>query len=351
MMDFEKYLLEQIGMHPAVQPQDVVKCCYQAAFGAEHLLQDTAKAEAYLKKEYEETAAEEMPLYEPISGEVCRVNLAAWKYHNLPLQWLFRIFVLSAKEKQAGEARFLEYLQTAENVLQKASMAFSMAEWQAYLQNYLAAGISAVHHSPCYREAEHPAYRIVNRKWMHLLPVLQKTTEVLSEKKRCVIAIDGRAASGKTTMTKALQEILEADIIQMDDFFLPPALRTEERFLEPGGNVHYERFAAEVLPHLSETAPFSYRIFDCSRMDYNGVKEIGTVPVRIVEGSYSCHPTFGRYADVTVFSDVEPEEQLVRIRKRNGEQMAEMFRKKWIPLEEAYFRAYQIAEKADIRLK
>ena len=36
----------------------------------------------------------------------------------------------------------------------------------------------------------------------------------------------------------------------MDDFFLPPALRTPERRSEPGGNVHYERFLTEVLPNL-----------------------------------------------------------------------------------------------------
>ena len=32
----------------------------------------------------------------------------------------------------------------------------------------------------------------------------------------------------------------------MDDFFLPMELRTAERLEEPGGNVHYERFSAEV---------------------------------------------------------------------------------------------------------
>lgn len=351
MMDFATVLLEQIHMHPSLQPRDVVKLCYQAAFGAEHLLQDLQRAEAYLQKEYAETAAKDILLYEPISEDICRVNLAAWKFHGLPLRWLFRIFVLSAEEKQAGEPRFLEYLQAAERVLQKASVRFSVEDWQKFLQEYLAAGISAVHHSPEYREKEQPAYRIVNRKWMRLLPILQKTAKKLSEKEVCILAIDGRAASGKTTLAKNLQEILGADIIQMDDFFLPPALRTAERFHEPGGNVHYERLAAEVLHNLSVTAPFSYRIFDCSQMDYNGTKEIGHTPIRIVEGSYSCHPVFGNYADITVFSDVEPEEQMARIRRRNGEQMAEMFRKKWIPLEEAYFQTYKIAEKADIRLK
>ncbi|MBR6541909.1 MAG: hypothetical protein IKT73_01750, partial [Anaerotignum sp.] len=94
-MGFERYFLEQLHRHPSMKAQDVVKMCYQAAFGAEHLLQDKARAEAYFMKEYEETEAKEMPLFEEISENICRVNLAAWKYHSLPAVWLFRIFAAS----------------------------------------------------------------------------------------------------------------------------------------------------------------------------------------------------------------------------------------------------------------
>ena len=162
-----------------------------------------------------------------------------------------------------------------------------------------------------------------------------------------VIAIDGRAAAGKTTLADGLQEILRASVIHMDDFFLPMELRSEERFLEPGGNVHYERFKEEVLPYLKENRPFSYRIFDCSRMDFHGEAMVEAGEWRIVEGSYSLHPEFGRYADLTIFCEVEPEKQMSRIEKRNGTRMAEMFRTRWIPLEEAYFDAYSIKEKTD----
>ena len=81
-----------------------------------------------------------------------------------------------------------------------------------------------------------------------------------------IIAIDGRCAAGKTTLAARLVKELGGDVIHMDDFFLPPALRTPERRSEPGGNVHYERFLTEVLPNLRSGRPFSYRRFDCSRM-------------------------------------------------------------------------------------
>ena len=207
---------------------------------------------------------------------------------------------------------------------------------------------------------KHPSVQpkdLVNSQYIRIVPMLEQVAERLQRDKMweksgkvCVIAIDGRAASGKSTLAKQLGEILEADIIHMDDFFLPIPLRTEERFQTPGGNVHYERFMEEVLPYLGKPQPFSYRKFDCSRMDYNGNIVVGTSKIRIVEGSYSCHPLFGRYADITVFSDVEPHEQSRRILQRNGEAMAEMFRTRWIPLEEQYFETYNISEKADLKL-
>ena len=348
-MGFERYFLEQLHRHPSMKAQDVVKMCYQAAFGAEHLLQDKARAEAYFMKEYEETEAKEMPLYEEISENICRVNLAAWKYHSLPAAWLFRIFAASCGKREGGEELFYSYLKQAEALLVETLI--SQEEWQIYLAEYEKKGLSPVHHSDNYREKEHPAYRIVDRKYIRLLPILQKAAEKMQEKDVVVIAIDGRAASGKTTATGYLQEILSAEVIRMDDFFLPMELRTPERFAQPGGNVHQERFMEEVLPFLSQEKAFSYQIFDCGRMDYHGNQEISVGKFRIVEGSYSCHPVFGRYADVVVFSDVDAEEQMERICIRNGEKMAEMFRTRWIPLEEAYFTAYDIAVKADIILK
>lgn len=161
-----------------------------------------------------------------------------------------------------------------------------------------------------------------------------------------IIAIDGRAASGKSTLAQQLSELLDADVIHMDDFFLPLPLRTEERLAEPGGNVHYERFAEEVLPHLKLQAAFSYRIFDCSKMDYEGERLIGNKTIRIVEGSYSHHPKFGNYADLFVFSDVDAEEQMRRICLRNGEEKAQMFATRWIPMEERFFTEHEVKKHA-----
>ena len=179
-----------------------------------------------------------------------------------------------------------------------------------------------------------------------LLPVLERANAY--EKHPCVIALDGPAASGKTTLAQMLAVLLPADVVHMDDFFLPIPLRTPERFAQPGGNVHYERFLAEVLPALHAPDGFAYRRFDCSVMDFRGERAVGTAPFRIVEGSYSTHPALGDYADIVVFSAVDPDEQMARILRRNGPEKAERFRREWIPLEETYFSACDIRAKADI---
>ena len=162
-----------------------------------------------------------------------------------------------------------------------------------------------------------------------------------------IIAIDGRCAAGKTTLAAELAEQLGGDVIHMDDFFLPPKLRTPERRSEPGGNVHYERFLTEVIPKLVSGEAFSYQRFDCSRMapgDWIPVQNNGFV---FVEGAYSCHPVLGNYMDRKVFLDIDRRNQTERIRGRNGEDRLQDFLQLWIPLEEAYFQAFSVEENAD----
>ena len=350
-MDFQHDLMQQIKRHPSMQPQDVIKLCYQGAYGAEHLLEHLDSARAYLEKEYACVDAADTELYEIISPHVCRIHLAAWKYRGLPLEWLFHMFTASASITESGSTLFLDYLQIAEELIARGEAGFHLSDWQSYLSDYKAAGMNAVHHSGSYRANERPAYRIIHCQYLPLLPILETIARKRTSRPICVIAIDGPAASGKSTLAKHLKTVLDADIVQMDDFFLPPELRTEDRFRTPGGNIHHERFLDEVISKITKPEPFSYRIFDCGLMALSGEKPIESGSFRIVEGSYSCHPVFGHYADVTVALQVEPEEQMRRILARNGAQMAELFRQRWIPLEEAYFDHFSIAKNADLQIK
>ncbi len=342
-MNFTACLQQQLRLHPAAQPRDVIKMCYQAARGAEHLLSDLSRARAYFDQEFAATPADPAaPLFEALSENVARVNIAAWKAANFPAEWLFRMFVSTATVAQDGTALLDDYIAQAD-----ALLGGSLPGWQEALAEWTAQGRPAVHHSESYRTHERPAYRIVNARFQSILPILERLHQAPDVH---VVAIDGRAASGKTTRAALLSAVLDAPVIHMDDFFLPPALRTAERLAQPGGNVDYERFAQEVVPGLLSGAAFAYRIFDCGVMDFAGTREIPAAPVRIVEGSYSHHPAFGDYAGLRVFSTVDEQEQMARILRRNGEGMAEMFRTRWIPMEEKYFDHFAIRDRADIVL-
>lgn len=168
---------------------------------------------------------------------------------------------------------------------------------------------------------------------------------------RLIIAIDGRCGSGKSSLAVKLSEKLSCPIIKTDDFFLQPFQRTPERLNEPGGNIDYERFIEEAVNPAAKRSDFFYRQFSCTDMKLKNEKRIPYSDFLIIEGTYSHHPIFGEYADLRVFLSVSGETQIERLKRRDGEKKAEMFRRKWIPMEEQYFSAFKIMEKADMIIK
>ena len=331
---FAECLSAQIARHPAMRRNDVLKLCFQAAYGPAHARSDAAAAKCAFDAEFAAVPARDNALFEIVSPDFCRIDLGAWKYRKLPPEWLFNMFIASADEMPDGDEFFRRCLDTAKRLIPELVGGGDIPH-------------RAPHHSAEYRKAEKPSYRIVSTRFIHTLPVLKRAAE-LTARPVAVIAVDGRAASGKTTLARQLAAILDAGAVHMDDFFLPPDLRTAQRYDEPGGNVHYERFAAEVLPVLKRPGAFRYRVFDCSTMDYGIWRDVKSSRWRIVEGAYALHPRFGEYADLKVFFDIAPEEQMRRIRKRNGAERAQIFARRWIPLEEKYLKRCKIQQRADI---
>ena len=171
---------------------------------------------------------------------------------------------------------------------------------------------------------------------------------------RAVCAVTGldwnSAHTALCTLARDMAEIVGAAAVHMDDFFLPPELRTPERLQTPGGNVHYERFLTDVLPGLRSRKAFCYPRFDCSVMALRGARAVPEADTVIVEGAYSCHPALGDYMTLRAFSDIDPAEQRRRILLREGKAGLEAFNARWIPMEERYFAAYRVREAAQVIL-
>ena len=178
--------------------------------------------------------------------------------------------------------------------------------------------------------------------------ILSEIALLLETKASILIGIDGRCGAGKTTLSTALQEQLDCNVIHMDDFFLQPHQRTAERLSSPGENVDHERFLTEVMVPLSRNTEFQYRPFDCKTMSFGNSIKIIPNKITIIEGSYSCHPKLWNFYDLHIFADIDKETQLQRIIARNGSCAAENFKQKWIPLEEAYFDAFEIKKSCEI---
>ena len=167
-----------------------------------------------------------------------------------------------------------------------------------------------------------------------------------SKRASLIVAIDGRCASGKTTLASELVHRMDANLLHMDDFFLRPEQRTLERLAIPGENIDHERFLNEVLLPLKAGNPFSYRPFSCRSQALCESVTVEPKPVTIVEGSYACHPSLRAHYDLRLFLTVEPTEQMRRIERRNGAYAA-VFKEQWIPLEEAYFSLCRVRECCD----
>lgn len=163
-----------------------------------------------------------------------------------------------------------------------------------------------------------------------------------SDKDVLVIGIDGKCASGKTTLGYYLNKLYDSNLFHMDDFFLQNHQRTEERLSEVGGNVDYERFKEEVLDNILEKKDVKYRPFSCMERKIKDGYIVSQKRINIIEGSYSLHPYFNNCYDLKIFTDISDEKQLENIEKRNGPKQLIKFREEWIPKENAYFEKFNI---------
>lgn len=350
MFEIRNIIKQHLEKYPAMQPTDAVKLIYQGEFGGGHILKDKESAKAFLFSEFEKTEQNDAELISDIGGDFCRINLCAMTKAGISPGALFRVFAASAEEASGSIKCFEEKLEVLKELCQEGLFGFGIQELTAYLEEYKKAGYPPVSHSREYHDAYSPAYRVVKKEYARLLIIVEKTLRRMQEKEPVIIGIDGRSGSGKTTLSGLLSKLFDCEVIHMDDFFLPPELRTEERYAQAGGNIHYERFVSEIAEAIRAEKEINYRVFDCGEMDYSGWRRIRPVPLIVIEGVYSMHNLYSDIYDFSVFMDIEPEEQKRRIIERNGDYYR-VFEEKWIPLENRYFTAMDIKVKSSIIIK
>ena len=162
METLEQILRMHAEKYPLMEPTDGVKLIYQNVFGGGHLIRDPEACRRMLRQEYASTP--QVPgaaLTEPIGNGMVRVMLRALEENGWEADRLCDIFIRSSRAHQGSREEFLEKLDLLRALTREGIFRFGTAELEAYLEAYRAAGYPMVSHSPRFREAYRPAYRIV----------------------------------------------------------------------------------------------------------------------------------------------------------------------------------------------
>ncbi|WP_037918030.1 uridine kinase family protein [Actinacidiphila yeochonensis] len=169
-------------------------------------------------------------------------------------------------------------------------------------------------------------------------------TAVLRARPRCgaarVVAVDGHAGAGKSTLAERLAEELGgAPVVHTDD------LATHE---EPFGWAG--RLAGQVLAPLSEGRPVRHDVYDWHARTFATVREVPPAPVVLVEGVGSGQAAVRPYLALTLWLEVPPHEARVRGRRRDGPEL-EHFWNGWTRAEDEHFAADPTRPFADLLVR
>lgn len=331
-------MIEIIEQHrkkyPLMTEQDIVKLMFQNEFGCGHFVKDEKASLSLIEDEYINRKPAST-LFEDIGNGYVRMYLSALDDDSFDAEIINRLFILSANYSSG----------TAKSLKEK----LSLLDESDYIREYISKGCPMVSHSESYRKAYSPAYRVI-RKELASMYFLLLTLKNKANHKKITVAFDGRAAAGKTTAAEIAERVLGCSVIHADDFFLPFEMRTKERLLEPGGNIHYERLKNEVIDNLDNEA-IKYGKFNCSLGKITESITVKRNQILIVEGAYSSHPYFGDAYDIKVFFDIDNTLQAERILKRNGAEMLKKFQDIWIPMENKYISEFNIDKASGFYLK
>ena len=167
--DIQGFVTKQMQTYPKSRLLDIYKSCFQDFMGAEHLVSDRQRVNAYLDEELQTTNLDDlMPwYYEPcgVNGQYVRVSIRAIKENLISEEMLLDAFIRSANSEkrptvESWRDRWRKIIGTID------LMELNLPNYQQdreFIDSILSVGKYAISHSPEYREAYRPHYRIVEK--------------------------------------------------------------------------------------------------------------------------------------------------------------------------------------------
>ena len=146
--------------------QDLYKSFFQSVYGPEHLVTDSAKVIAYIEQELQQDFNNDYPVVQNVgvNGRYVRLNLSVVKNGRVPASLLARCFIRSSQTK--GDMPIEEFRsqwrQVVDYIISSGIQLENFSQDSLYIENILAKGQYVWVHSPQYKAAYKPHYRILS---------------------------------------------------------------------------------------------------------------------------------------------------------------------------------------------
>ena len=183
--DIRGFVSRQMETYPESRLLDIYKSCFQDYMGAEHLVSDRQRVKAYLDEELQTTSLDDlMPWYYEscgVNGQYIRVSIRAIKENLITEDLLLDAFIRSAnsEKRPSVESWRDEWHKIISTIDQMEIGLPRLGQDRAFIDSILTVGKYAISHSPEYREAYRPHYRIVEKGIFEreIKPLLPKKPE------------------------------------------------------------------------------------------------------------------------------------------------------------------------------
>ncbi len=345
-----EFIVDQCLRWPDLLPQDLLKALHQSVFGCGHYVAESEQSRLVNELRSLPQNCPDRGV-EPMDGPFCRLHLGGALTAGILPATLYRLFYLSAQAPRGTQEQLEEKLEVLLEVAREGGLPWTYEKMASAVEAWKRQGCPAIHHTELFEQRMLPAYRVIRREFVWMLPLLEAVDKMLQRQGGGVVAIDGGSAAGKSTLALCLEKIYDCQVYHMDDFFLRPEQRTPRRLAEPGGNVDRERFMEQVLLPVSRGEPVWLQRYDCKTQTLGQPVECAPKALTFVEGTYAAHPAMAWRYDLSAVVMVDPDLQKERILRRNSPEEQELFFKRWIPMETAYFEATKIKERCDLVLE
>jgi len=176
------------------------------------------------------------------------------------------------------------------------------------------------------------------------MQLIEALLDLCSTKDRPIIAIDGPAGAGKTTLAHEIYLAISlkksVSVIHMDDLY-------------DGWDNALGADLTKVLLYLTDqhkqNKPAKISRFNWITSSFEDSEEIAPTDLLILEGVGSGNLAIQDELAALIWIDIDPEIGVKRVIDRDGAQVAEEMRK-WLGTQEEYFSQHSTREKADFIL-